>query len=176
MTLSLRYWYSFVCVFLCGCAPFWFLTEKHEALAWPISLEQGHFESPPFQTKFGQRRYDIFLNAKRTIPFDALGCYMGTAIIQNKCASYPNQINIRWEIWGEGRLVASGVEKGWPSSAGWTDGYTERVFGSFVARQGLEYKMKIEVLQNGVLLKPAEPTFLIYACSNPTNQYIECHP
>ena len=174
MTQSLRFWYVAICLLLCGCTPFWFLTERHEALIWPVSLEQGHYESPTFQTKFGQRRYAVVLNAKRTLPFVALGCYMGTAVTQKECSIYPNQIHIRWEIWGNGKLVASGVQKGWPSNNGWTDGYTERMFGRFTATQGLEYKIKIDVLESGELLKPSVPTFQVYACFNPTNQYIEC--
>ena len=101
---------------------------------------------------------------------------MGTAVSQNTCASYSNQIHVHWEVWGGTKLVASGVERGWPSNSGWTDSNTARMFGGFVGVQGVEYKMKIDVLQNGVLLKAAEPIFHIYSCLNPANAYIECRP
>lgn len=175
MITSLRPWLLVCSLLATGCTPVWFLTERHDALVWPVSLEQGRHESPPFSTKFHQRRYRVVLNVKRTIPFDALGCYMGTAVTQDKCGTYPNQIDVKWKILGNGKPVVSGIQKGEASASTWGGKDTERFFGEFMAIEGTEYRMRIEVLQDGTLLKAANPTFQIYACRNPTNEYIECH-
>jgi len=175
MNIYLLLW--IVTMFLClsGCAPFWFLTQKHYALSWPVSLAQEPSDSPIFETKFGQRRYEIWLRSKRTIPLQDLDCYMGMNHLPNQCAQYPNQINIRWQIFGDGKLVTSGVETEF-SGGSWTNKYIERIFGSFDAIEGVKYQMKIEVLRDGTLLNPAEPSFQIYACYNPANKSLTCRP
>ena len=167
----------FVGLFLCGCTPFWFLTEKHSALVWSLPEEPGQFESKTFQTKFGQREYEIWLNFKRTIPFDMLDCYIGMPwnAITN-CADYPSQINFIWELVGDEKLVASGVAKGSATGMGWMQKEVERWVGGFVATQGVDYQLRINMLQSSALIRDTEPTFLIYSCYNPTNKHIKCRP
>lgn len=163
-----------VCSTIVGCAPFGFLNETHDALVWPVSLQQGLIESPSFKTKFGEKGYGIRLVAKSSVPKDAHDCYIGIVIIRETCGSYPNQINMRWEVWGDGQLVGSGTQAGWGSRGGWTANEVERGFGRFFAKQGVEYKLKINVVLSGELLTPAAPTFWISTCHNPTTKYKDC--
>ena len=156
---------------LCACSPVWFLTKKDDALNWPVTLEKGRFDSPKFKPLYPDKAYSIELSAKRTIPFETLGCYMGTAVTSEHCKSHGSLIAIRWEMWGNGELVASGMEEGDRSNNSWSDESTTRIFGRFTAKPNVVYQLKIEVLHDGTLLEPAKPEFHVSACHNPVNQY-----
>lgn len=158
----------------CACSPVGFLTQKDDALNWPVTLEKGRFDSPKFKPLYQDKAYSIVLSAKRTLPFETLGCYMGTAVTNKHCKSYGSLIAIRWEVWGNGELVASGMEEGDRSNNSWSDERTSRILGGFTAKPNVVYQLKIDVLRDGTLLGPTNPEFHVSTCHNPVNQYITC--
>lgn len=165
-----------------GCSVWSPLATCHTALEWPITLNEGIYESPTFQTKYGQnRRYGVSVNAHHSIPFKQLGCYMGMNSSKTECANDPVQINLTWEILAGDRVVASGAQKGQAHTGGWSQesvergmtGYIpdeEQPYTRFVATEGQQYRMRIRVLESGALLMPAVPYIKIQTCYNPVDK------
>ncbi|HUR88096.1 MAG TPA: hypothetical protein VMZ74_03325 [Ramlibacter sp.] len=168
MSHGFRFCAAGLAFLLAGCYPLWFLTDYDDALLWSPGFSRGLYESPVFQTKFDDRRYDIWLVAQAPLPHDVVGCLMGTLVVKDSCDAYPNQVDFKWELWGDERLVSSGVEKGHATGSAGTD----RILAMFMARAGVKYKLRVDVRQDGPMLESAKPTFRVHGCFNVTNRHM----
>jgi hypothetical protein len=154
------------------CSTTWPLTECHKALEWPLDLNPGIYESPEFETKFGQYRYNIALHASRRVPNQQLSCYMGLGD-SGKCTNLPVQINVKWEIVTGENVVAAGTQSGVSAVGGYAQDHILRSFTGFSTDEGRKYRMRITVLESGALLSPATPSIYISACHNPIDKSVQ---
>lgn len=169
-----------ISILLAGCSPWSFLTQCHTALSWPVTLEPGVYESPVFETRFGDWRYHVALKAHRDkIPFREIGCFMGMSTdLPGKCADAPIQVAIQWEILDGAKVVAFGTQQGKAATGAWEKAIVTRSLTGYLrserqpyvrfdSKEGRLYRMRLTVLRSGVRLNPAEPYVEISTCYNP---------
>ncbi len=161
-----------------GCSPWSPLERCHSALNWLIPLEAGQYESPAFETKFGNIRYHVGLVVERgTLPLTQINCYLGLGQLPD-CANDPVQIDMRWRILADNEAVAFGRQQGKANGGGTSLATVERnltgtvaswpnAHKSFDAVQGKKYRMQLTLFQPGRLLAPGRPSVQIHTCYNP---------
>lgn len=155
---------------LSGCDFYWYLTQCHTALDWPMVLNEGQYESPEFETKFGKFRYYAYVKALRQIPNERLYCYMGVDAMSGRCIDAPPQLDFTWQLLTDNRVVASGKLSSRCQCGSYGKDDVERSFGGFETQEGRKYRLRITVLSSGALLMTAKPHIEIRTCYNPMHE------
>jgi hypothetical protein len=139
--------------------PVYFWSEKMNAvpLDIPISLYTGHVQTQEFTTPVAiPYNVDIAFDTS-TIPLTELDCLIGTNLEKvEPCTGQPAILNVQWTLESDSKSVATGSSI---ETVGAVYSYhkTARLLGNFHSESGKQYKIDLDVLQNGARLNGASP-------------------
>ena len=157
-----RYALTALVLGLCAVGISIFLTRSSiwQPLTLPVNLQHGATQSQPFTVGISAD-YLVELEADRAMPFEQLNCLLGidtgTPIQCDGVAS----VELTWQVTSSNPagIVAEG-NSGGPGSGAWSD-TVSRTLGSFPAKKGDEYVLKVVSTKNGSALMPANPRVVV---------------
>jgi hypothetical protein len=136
----------------------WSKTRTWVPVDIPISLAEGQFRTPDFETNL-KAQYIIEIKVQKKIPFDTLNCLLGVERDHSqseKCTNIPSAVNASWILSSQGTVVARGSTTE-TTGGDWEVDAIARQIGSFRADKGHRYTLDINVLTDGSSLAVGNP-------------------
>jgi hypothetical protein len=132
---------------------------KVDSVEFPVHLREGREFSGDFQAKWNVD-YEIRLDSERNLDLQQQNCLLGIeAIVPERCAGMAPELLLSWRVETNNTIVASG------DSDDTSEGYWERkmgkVLGSFPAKQGEIYRVRIQVEGSSTTLQQTNPRIKI---------------
>lgn len=144
-----------------GISAFLMRSSRWEPLTVPVNLQQDTTQAQTFSVGV-DAEYLVELEADRALPFEQLNCLLGvdtgTAI---ECEGI-SPVELSWQVTSSnpnGIVVAKGSTRGQASGA-WGE-TVSRTLGSFAAKKGDAYVLKVQSTRNGSALMPAKPRVVV---------------
>lgn len=122
----------------------WSRSRTYVPVCMPVSLSIRHLRTSYFKQNL-RRLYLIEIEARRTLPFDALNCMLGIKdVTSDKCENFPSVLKASWSLSSAGAVTVSGSSTD-NGNGDWTNDTVARQLGSFVAEPGRLYRLDVEV-------------------------------
>jgi hypothetical protein len=132
-----------------------------QPLSLPVSLTSGLIRTPEFTADIDSWVYDIAIDFDTKVDQPRLDCLLGGEAGLDRCDGASNLIDISWELFDGGRIVADG-------NSGSTSGIMvepgvryERTIGTFKAQKGHHYTLVLHVNRDASELNSANPNIVV---------------
>ena len=130
-------------------------TRINKPIDMPIAMTPGHVRTPDFKVNTN-RLFTIEIVSRKTIPFDALNCLLGTSLFAQSPCEQQSVISATWTLSSNGATVAQGTSETDPSGV-WSNDHVAREIGSFRGESGRHYMLDVNVLTDGTALSATVP-------------------
>ncbi len=162
---TIRYFVKSALVLLAVAAAFYGIAQyllsglEVDAAEFPVHLHAGREFSGDFQAKWNVD-YEIRLDSERNLDLQQQNCLLGIeTIVPERCAGMAPELLLSWRVEANNNIVASG------DSGDTIEGYWERkmgkVLGSFPAKKGEIYRVRVQVGRSSTTLQQTNPRIKI---------------